>query len=113
MARHQINPQLLARAGRLVAELQPGLRSVGELRDVVMGLWETAASASEAHRDLLAIFESAVRQIDDDRRLTDSDLMFFRVSIHDLQRDLLYHGDVAAARVNFRRCGFTALAFVE
>lgn len=79
----------------------------------VMELWESAAMASEVHRDVLSILESGVRQAALIGSVTPDQARFFREALTDLSQGHLVPDHADVLRDQFIRAGFGPLGFVD
>lgn len=80
------------------------------LRGVVFELWESAATSSEYHQDILAALESAILSIDIPN---EDQLSVFREAIRDLRNGVLTAEHVDIIRRQFAVNGFSPLALLD
>lgn len=79
----------------------------------VTGMWKTAATASELHRDILACVESGLLQAERIGRISDEQRAFLRQAVLDLSDTRLVPSQVESNRSEFLRAQFGVLAFAD
>lgn len=83
---------------------------LGSLRGVVLQLWETAATSTQFHKEILAILEAAVISLESPN---EGQLSVLREAIIDLQNDVLAQAHVDVIRRQFINEGFSPLALIS
>ncbi len=83
------------------------------LQGLACDMWASASESSELHQELLAVFESAVRQTNADGDATHQQLDLFRECLCDLSRPSLVRAHAEVLRSQFIRMGFKPLAFLD
>lgn len=83
------------------------------LGGTVLEMWESAATSSEYHQDILATLENAVRASTVSGSVTEQQLSAFREALTDLAQTRLVRKNAEVVRLEFIRQGFGPLAFVD
>lgn len=109
----RIDASLVAEARRLMGVCTPAPKAIlTELVTTVAKMWETAADASERHRDILACLDNAVIQAADRGAITDDQLKVIVAALSFLGSARIGDGIVECTRSIFIRVGFGPLALL-
>lgn len=113
-----INKDLISEAKRIIADIDIDDPYNMEFQlpvlvSCVMQMWETAASGSQYHQDILAILENGVTCARVSDALTAEQLNAFREALIYLAFAHLVCENVQAIRSRFINAGFALLAFIE
>jgi len=114
----QIDVVLVKKAREIVDSIAPSDEFetplfLTALAGTIMEMWESAATASEHHQDILAVLENAVRSAAADGSISDQHLPAFREALADLAQTCLVRENAEIIRSEFIRQGFGPLAFLE
>lgn len=113
--RGRLNETLLKRAESIIdgfdcVDPLSATINMESLQGVVFELWESAATSSEYHQDILATLESAILSIDIPN---EAQLSVFREAIRDLRNEVLTAEHVDIIRQQFAVNGFSPLALLD
>ncbi len=113
----QIDAALLRKALEIVDSIVPTHEIntplfLAALGGTVLEMWESAATSSEYHQDILATLENAVRAATVSGSVTEQQLSAFREALTDLALTRLVRENAKVVRSEFIRQGFGPLAFM-
>jgi len=115
VATRGLDRSLLNRANNIIDSLDH--RDVVEatvhlesLRGIVLQLWESAATSSQTHQEILAVLESAILSIESPN---EGQLSAFKEAVMDLGNDVLTQAHVDVIRRRFIGEGFSPLALLS
>jgi len=83
---------------------------LGSLRGIVLQLWESAATSTQFHREILALLEAAVISLESPN---EGQLSVLREAVIDLQNDVLAQAHIDVIRRQFINEGFSPLALLS
>lgn len=110
-----LNKPLLEHAKSIIESFKPddvidAKVNLEALRGILLQLWNSAASSSQFHQDILATLESAMLTVESPN---ESQLSVFREAIVDLENGVLTQAHVDVIRRRFIGEGFSPLALLS